>query len=171
MKGPEAEYHASTEAESDVPVITKDDYRFIQDVGGEYAGYVRFEDETLFERCWVEKRAVFDPRLKQVVETNVKVDAIFDREQGEGGELPKLSGYRFRVIEERRTDKNPRKSDVFSLFPSNFSPRDLQADQLEAIAMKAKTLALTLVGHKSYTELIEQLQNYLASEGWQGDPE
>ena len=168
MKGPESEHAAPIEAEPSTPVIGEDDYHFIREIGGEYSGYVRFEDETVFKRSWIHRYAHFNAEQQEVVETRVTMDGLMAQPQGRENAPIEVRGFTVTLTEWPRKREIASASERIVLFQDNFPNEDLKSGQFEALAAKVRRFVSARVASEGHKALVEDVKAYLRSQGWQG---
>jgi hypothetical protein len=155
------------EREPNIPTIKVDEQRFIENTGGEYAGYVRAEDgRKTYEEFRIDRRARYDEDRRTVVEIYIATE-IVDSE-GEKEMLSPKDAFGFSVMISlfSQSGEELARPEILTVRPIDFENKRMVTADLRNLACKVHALARDASSSSRQSDLSGTVKRYLQSEGW-----
>ncbi len=156
------------EKERHWPLINAEENGFIENTGGEFAGFVETEHgRQKFEDLRVDRRAYYDKRERAVIEMFVATEGV--NEEG-GNELQgpgEVTGFTIMMVRRSRSGHELGRPEIISLQPKDFPARIMDIKELRLVAGEVRDLLVAHAPEATPSELPQQVEEHLQSKGWQ----
>ncbi len=159
--------HGENQIERHWPLINADEDRFIEETGGQFAGYVEAQaGARRFEDVVVDHVAYYDETERAVVEAFVATEAVNDEGENELHGPSEIAGFTLMIVRRTRQGQEMGAPSIFSIRPEDFPNDSLNITGLRRIGNAAHMLVLEEVKRGKAPEALQSLVAYLESEGW-----
>jgi hypothetical protein len=167
MENVEFNREHATEREPHLPLIGTEEQHFIEDTGGDYAGYIRSEDgRKKYEQFRVDRRARYDEDRRAVVETYIATETI-DREgekEMQGSE--DAFGFSIMISQLARSGEELGRPEIIVVRPTDFKGKPVTTSELQDLAGKIHAFATESASSLNQSELTAAVKQHLQSLGW-----
>jgi hypothetical protein len=157
------------EREPHLPLINTEEERFIEETGGDFAGYIRVGDEKRYERFRVARCAHYDEERRAVVETYIATEAI-DRDGEKEMHSPEDAfGFSIMIGQLAQSGEEVARPEIITVRPTDFKGRQLTNSELEHLARRIHALAIERASSLSLSEVSRSVKDHLRLIGWNQD--
>jgi hypothetical protein len=157
----------ATEREPHLPLISTEEQRFIEDTGGDYAGYIRSEDgRKKYEQFRVARRARYDEDRREVVETYIATETI-DREGEKEMQGPEDAfGFSIMISQLARSGEELGRPEIITIRPADFKGNQITTGELQDLGRKIHAFATDSASSLNQSDLSAAVKQHLESLGW-----
>jgi len=158
---------SALERKNPLPLINAEERRFIENVGGEYCGYIRSDaGQKTYEQFRVARSARYDERRREAIETYIATEVI-DRDGEKDLRSPAdIAGFSILISELSRSGEEIGKPEILIVNRADFKDRQLTVAQLQEMARDVHVIASQKSVMLDSVELRAAVKEYLQSVGW-----
>jgi len=170
MEKLESKSQSSAERESYLPLITVDEQRFIEDIGGEYAGYIRSDrGERRYEQFRIDRRAHYDEERRAIVETYIATEAIDVEGEKDLRSPEAAAGFSIMIEPLARSGEQLARPEIVMIRLTDFKGTPMTARALQDLARRVHAFAADRASSLNHIGLSAAVKDYLRSSGWMGE--
>lgn len=167
MESFETQLPHSSEREPHLPVITTEERRFVEETGGDYEGYVRFDDgKERYEYFRIDRRAHYDENRHTVVETYIATELI----DGDGeNEMPgpdDTAGFSIMLSRLSRSGEELDRPQILMVHSTEFKNKRMTIPELIRLMNKVHENAASNSSSLDHQHVTAIVKAFLKSAGW-----
>jgi hypothetical protein len=157
----------SSERESYLPLITAEEQRFIENVGGEYAGYIQSNtDGRHFEQFRVDRRAHYDEERREIVETYIATETIDEDGEKELQSPEAAAGFSIMIEQLAQSGEELASPTIVMVRLTDFKRVAMTVSAMQILAQSVHTFAVDRATSLNQKGLSAAVKDYLLSSGW-----
>jgi hypothetical protein len=167
MENVEFNSQSIPERDPHLPLIDPEEQRFIEETGGDYAGYIRADGRKRYERFRVGRCAHYDEEQRAVVETYIATEAIDPEGEKEMNAPEDAFGFSIMIGQLARSGEELARPEIIPVRPSDFKGKQQPTNsELEDVARKIHAFAIEHASLLNRSELSMSVKQHLRSIGW-----